>query len=381
MRRKNTTLIYICVIFISLLLFLMLTIYASATHKSTAFSGRISAKAAALYEPTEKRFIYSKNGKEQLPMASTTKIMTAIVVNEHCSMDDVVIIGPESVGIEGSSAYLREGDKYTVKELLYALMLQSANDAATALAYYTAGSIDEFSTLMNSKGKALGLENTNFTNPHGLDDYNHYTTAEDLAIIGAHFLDNKELSEIAATYKKTFTYDERTRTYINHNKLLHRYNGCIGLKTGFTKRCGRCLVGAAERDGVKLVCVTLDAPSDWNDQSAMLDHGFEILESVPLCRKGDFKQRVPVVGGEKASISISAKQDLSIIKEKCVSIPNKITYFPRYVIAPVRAGDVIGSVVYKIEGKKYSVDLVAEEDIAAKDNSNSFLQLIKKFFK
>ena len=165
MKRKNDTLIYICVILITVLLFAMLSVYASATSKSTKssiFTKNISAKAATLYEPTSKKIIYSKNGEERLPMASTTKIMTAMVVIDSCDTNETVIIGPESVGIEGSSAYLREGDEYTILELLYALLLQSANDAATALAYYVSGGISEFSELMNQK--AYNLHQFHFLN-------------------------------------------------------------------------------------------------------------------------------------------------------------------------------------------------------------------------
>ena len=181
--KRNNAIVYICVIIITLLLLSMLSIYASASFKASGFSGKISAKAAALYEPTNQSFLYTKNGDARLPMASTTKIMTAIVVAEKCRMDETVIIGPESVGIEGSSAYLREGDEYTVLELTYALLLQSANDAATALAYYVAGGDTEFADLMNAKAEMLGLENTHFTNPHGLDDEEHYTCATDLSKI------------------------------------------------------------------------------------------------------------------------------------------------------------------------------------------------------
>ena len=378
--KRNNAIIYICVIIITLLLLSMLSIYAAASFKASGFSGKISAKAAALYEPSSESFLYTKNGDARLPMASTTKIMTAIIVAESCRMDETILIGPESVGIEGSSAYLREGDEYTVLELTYALLLQSANDAATALAYYVAGGIPEFAELMNAKAESLGLENTHFTNPHGLDDEEHYTCATDLAKIGACLLENELLSEIVSTYKKTFTYGERTRTYINHNKLLLSFDDANGIKTGFTKRCGRCLVGSAMRDGIQLICVTLDAPSDWSDQKEMMEYGFDILESVLICEGGDFAQSVPVLGGSKDSISISAKEDVRIIKEKGKSATINSINIPRYLIAPINEGDAVGEVVFELGDRTYAVEIVANESVSAASRENIFTK-IKKIFR
>ena len=384
MKRKNDTLIYICIILITVLLFAMLSVYASATSKSTKsniFTKNISAKAATLYEPTSKKVIYSKNGEERLPMASTTKIMTAMVVVDNCNTMETVIIGPESVGVEGSSAYLSEGDEYTVLELLYALMLQSANDAATALAYYVAGGISEFSEMMNRKANDLGLENTHFTNPHGLDAEDHYTTSNDLAIMSAELLENEILREIVSTYKKTFTYDERTRTYINHNKLLRLYADAAGVKTGFTKRSGRCLVGAAERDGMTFISVTLDAPSDWSDHTALLDFAFDSYEKIQLTAKGDYLQNINVVGGDKESVYISAKENLEVIKEKETTDIEEIISLPKYLIAPIKEGETVGRVTYKVGGRDYTVDLVALNEVNRKGENNIFLRILKKISK
>ena len=384
MKRKNDTLIYICIILITVLLFAMLSVYASATSKSTKsniFTKNISAKAATLYEPTSKKIIYSKNGEERLPMASTTKIMTAMVVVDNCNTMETVIIGPESVGVEGSSAYLSEGDEYTVLELLYALMLQSANDAATALAYYVAGGISEFSEMMNRKANDLGLENTHFINPHGLDAEDHYTTSNDLAIMSAELLENEILREIVSTYKKTFTYDERTRTYINHNKLLRLYADAAGVKTGFTRRSGRCLVGAAERDGMTFISVTLDAPSDWSDHTALLDFAFDSYEKIQLTAKGDYLQNINVVGGDKESVYISAKENLEVIKEKETTDIEKIISLPKYLIAPIKEGETVGRVTYKVGGRDYTVDLVALNEVNRKGENNIFLRILKKISK
>ena len=199
MKTQKIHLKKICFIVFIIVILNIATINTTASTTKKEFSEHISAKSAVLYEPTRCKFLYQKNADQKLPMASTTKIMTAIVVANECAMDEVVIIGKESVGVEGSSAYLREGDKYTILELLYALMLQSANDAAAALAYYVSGGIDEFANLMNQTAKSLELENTNFTNPHGLDNEDHYTTAKDLAKIGAALLSNETLKNIVST--------------------------------------------------------------------------------------------------------------------------------------------------------------------------------------
>ena len=266
---------YIAIILIATLLFSFLTIYSFGENVESKIS--VSAHSAALYQPETNTFLYSKNADLRMPMASTTKIMTALVALEESSLDEIIIIDDRAVGIEGSSAYLKSGEAFTMEELLYALLLQSANDAAVAIANHIGGSSEGFAGLMNEKACSLGLEDTHFTNPHGLNDEAHYTTAYDLAKIAAQALKNEKFKEIVSTYKKTFLNDERSRTYVNHNKLLNLYEGCIGVKTGFTRQSGRCLVGAAERDGALLISVTLSAPNDWNDHKTLWNYGFSLL--------------------------------------------------------------------------------------------------------
>lgn len=383
MKNKNNILIYLSVFLITVLLLSMLSIYAHATYKSgkTSFPGDVSARAAVLYEPSNGIFIYEKNSDERLPMASTTKIMTAIVVEKACGMDETVIIGPESVGIEGSSAYLKEGDVYTVLELVYALLLQSANDAATALAYYVAGGIEEFSDLMNAEAENIGLENTHFTNPHGLDDDNHYTTAKDMAILGASLMKSDVLKKAVSTYKKTFTYEDRTKIYINHNKLLRIYDGGTGIKTGFTKRSGRCLVGAAERDGMTFISVTLDAPSDWSDHKSLLDFAFDSFEKIDLCTKEKCSTKIKVVGGNCDYVTVSAEKNLAIIKEKRECIIDAHLSLPSYVIAPIKKGEVLGQAIYKVGDMTYTVDLVALDNVNSLHKDTLLTKIINKIFR
>lgn len=269
------------IVIVSIFLILLFIFYATVVFSADGVS--VSAKSAALYDPASKSFLYTKNADMQLPMASTTKIMTALVAIENADLDKSVSISDDAIGTEGSSLYLKRGETMTMKDLLMGLMLRSANDAAAAIAYEISGSIEAFAEKMNEKATQIGALNTNFTNPHGLDNPSHYTTAKDLAIITAEALSNKTFLNIVSTKKHIIkNSDGEARLLTNHNKLLNLYDGAIGVKTGFTKKSGRCLVGAAERDGTRLISVTINAPDDWNDHKALFDYGFFKLKSVPL---------------------------------------------------------------------------------------------------
>ena len=345
MFRKNTGL-YITVIFIALLAFSFLTVYAASATKKQLSASQISARAAALYEPETGTFLFEKNSSNRLPMASTTKIMTALVALENTSLDVLVAVDDSAIGVEGSSAYLRQGDVLSMEELLYALMLSSANDAAVAIACHVGGSIEGFATLMNDKARSLGLTDTHFENPHGLDSDEHYTTARDLALIAAEALRSDILREISSTYKKSFITEERSRTYINHNKLLRLYDGAIGLKTGYTKRCGRCLVGAAERDGLRFITVTLDAPSDWSDHALMLDYGYDTLEKIRLAEVGEYSYDLGVIGSDTERITVSNKHELFFINKKGVGEIEKEVRLLPFAQAPISQEDTLGEVIF-----------------------------------
>ena len=276
-----------------------------------ARAASVSASSAVLIEAESGDVIYEKDAHTRRGPASTTKIMTSLVAVEHLPLDKVVTVNENAVGVEGSSAYLYAGEKVTAETLLYALMLRSANDAAAAIAYEVAGGIEEFAALMNEKAAALGLSDTHFENPHGLDADGHYTTAYDLAMIARAALENDTIRKIVGTktYSAKMDGSDATRVFHNHNKLLFSYGDIIGVKTGFTKKCGRTLVSAAERDGVTLIAVTLDDGDDWRDHRVLLDEGFSLYERVTLCRAGDFETTVKDGGGE---ITLSADGDLSV---------------------------------------------------------------------
>lgn len=264
------------VLIIATLIFCLFTIF---VYSAPSREIRISAKAAVLYNPSTDTFLYSKNENTPLPMASTTKIMTAIVAIENVELDKIVTVDDRAIGIEGSSIYLKQGEELSIESLLYALLLRSANDAAAAIAYEIADSIEAFSLMMNQKAQELGLNNTSFENPHGLDAKNHYTSAHDLAILSAYAISNPIFKEICSTKKKIIESSLESRLIINHNKLLNFYDGCIGIKTGYTKKSGRSLASAAEKYGQTLVCVTINAPDDWNDHKKLFDYGFAQLRA------------------------------------------------------------------------------------------------------
>lgn len=307
---------------------------------------------SAILMDGERGVIWEKNAAERLPMASTTKIMTALVVLDTPPLDRRVTAVPEACGIEGSSIYMKPGETFTVEELLYALMLQSANDAATLLALETAGSVEAFAALMNEKAAALSLSDTHFENPHGLDGEGHYTSARDLAALTLAALSNEKFREITSTARRTIGEGESARTLVNHNRMLSLYDGAIGVKTGFTKKSGRCLVSAAERDGVTLVAVTLNDGDDWRDHAAMLDHGFAGVERVDLCEAGALFCDLPCVGGSESVIRIANSEALSVSLSSSHGAISVTILAPHFLFAPICEGDRVGTAVFRCDGRE-----------------------------
>lgn len=377
MKRDNLNL-YIALLLIAAIIFSFLTIYAFGEQKEVEFS--VSARSAALYQPDSDLFLYSKNSSERLPMASTTKIMTALVALERGNLEDMVEIDDSAIGVEGSSAYLKSGDVLSLEELLYALLLQSANDAAVAIACHIGGDVESFSALMNEKAEELKLHNTHFTNPHGLDSSEHYTTADELAKIAAAALNNPTFKKITSTYKRSFSDEERVRTYVNHNKLLRLYDGCIGVKTGFTKKSGRCLVGAAEKDGLCFISVTLDAPSDWNDHKKMLDYGYESLERICFASPYDHLYKIPLIDGERDYFYAANTEGADIIRERSDSDITENLRLSRYEVAPIKSGDVVGEIIYSSDGKEITrLPIIAIENINKKKQNGFFNKILSIF--
>lgn len=324
-----------------------------------------SAAACILLEASTGRVLYEKNADEPMLIASTTKIATALVAAGCCSMDDVVEIRPEWTGIEGSSMYLAAGQRYTVRELLGGLLLASGNDAAVALACHTAGSIADFAVQMNELARDVGCEHTHFTNPSGLDEAGHYSCARDLARIACRAIENDELRSIFSS--KSMTVGENT--YYNHNKLLDRCEGVFGLKTGYTMAAGRTLVSCCEREGMTLVCVTLNDRSDWADHEALYDWGYENWHMKTIAPP---EMTVPLVGGDTESVAVRAEAGICL--PLCADDEISFSYeLPRFVFAGVAAGDCLGKAKLSVNGV-FTVDipLLCTADTTPREDKSRF---------
>ena len=292
------------------------------------------------------RVLYERNPRERSLIASTTKIMTALIVCEQCNVLDRMRIPKEAVGIEGSSMYLREGEILTLQELLYGLMLSSGNDAAVALAIYCGGTVEGFAELMNDKARVLGMRDTHFENPNGLDSPGHYSTARDLAVLAAYAMENPIFAKTVST--KSLKIGERYLT--NHNKLLWRVQGADGIKTGFTKAAGRILVSSAMRDGRRLVAVTIDDPNDWEDHAALLESGFSQYQVRRVIKTGAYIGSLEVVGGENCRVEVLAAEDFDYALT-AEEDPQVVLYGPGFVYAPAVQGADAGIAYVLIAGK------------------------------
>ena len=305
----------------------------------------VSAEKALVLDGQTGRVLYEKNADSRSLIASTTKIMTALVVCEQCNVLDRMRIPREAVGIEGSSMYLREGEVLTVQELLYGLMLRSGNDAAVALAIYCGGTVEGFAELMNDKARRLGLSNTHFVNPHGLDAPDHYSTARDLAVLAAHAMENPIFAKTVST--KSVRVGERSLQ--NHNKLLWRLEGANGVKTGYTKAAGRILVSGALWEGRQLVCVTINAPDDWNDHAHLLEDGFSWFHVERLIRKGQCLGAQAVAGGQEGSVRLIAAEDFSFAVAESERLSLELPG-SGFVYAPVAEGQSAGFAHVLLDG-------------------------------
>lgn len=304
----------------------------------------VSAQKAIVMDGITGRVLFEKHADEQSLIASTTKIMTALVVCEQCNVLDRMRIPKEAVGIEGSSMYLQEGEVLTLQELLYGLMLHSGNDAAVALAIYCGGTVEGFAELMNDKARQLGLQNTHFMNPNGLDCPGHYSTARDLAILAAYAMDNPIFARTVST--KTVTVGNRSLH--NHNKLLWQVEGADGVKTGYTKAAGRILVSSAVRQGRRLICVTIHDPNDWQDHSALLEDGFSRFTIRDIVKEGQVLGAAEVEGGQASSVQLLAAENFSFAmtehEEATVALSG-----PGFIYAPVSQGQAAGYAYICIE--------------------------------
>lgn len=298
----------------------------------------LSAQKAIVMDAATGRVLYEKDADSRSLIASTTKIMTALIVCERCNVLDRMRIPKEAVGIEGSSMYLQEGEVLTIHELLYGLMLHSGNDAAVALAIYCGGTVEGFAELMNDKARLLGMTGSHFENPNGLDSPGHYSTARDLAILAAYAMNNPVFAETAST--KTVTFGNRSMR--NHNKLLWLVDGAEGVKTGYTKAAGRILVSSACRDGRRLIAVTINAPDDWNDHAKLLEDGFSQYSVSQIVHSGQILADIPIVGGTAERVGLVAAEDFSYSLRR-EEAPRIVLPEEQFAYAPVAQGQDAGA--------------------------------------
>ena len=305
-----------------------------------------TARSAVLIERETGKVLLSCNSREKLPMASTTKVMTALIALEYGKLDEIVTVGRNAYGVPGTSIYLNLGEKITLRDLLYGLMLQSGNDAAMALAIYCGGTVEGFAEMMNDKARILGLENSHFVNPSGLDDPNHYSTARDLAHLAAYAMQNPIFRQTVST--KTVSAGNRRLT--NHNKLLWRVDGADGIKTGYTRAAGRILVSSAVQKGRRLIAVTIQAPNDWNDHKQLFQNGFANYAEVNLVTEGDCLGYAALIGGETQTVPLIAAESFHFSIASWEK-PELVVKETQMHYAPVAFGQNAGTAYVCIDGK------------------------------
>lgn len=340
----------------------------------------LSAVSAVLIEAETGTVLFSKNAEERRAMASTTKIMTAILTIEAGDLDREFAVDTYAIMTEGTSMGLREGDIVSRRDLLYGILLPSGNDAANAAAVSVSGSMSSFVKKMNEKAAELGLRDTHFVTPSGLDADGHYTTAIDLANLTAYAMKNEIFREAVSCKSKQVEFGNPPykRTLYNSNKMLSRYDGAIGVKTGFTDNARRCLVSAAERDGVTLIAVTLNAGDDWNDHTKMLNYGFSQVSAYPL--ETGCSAEVAVAGTGKKVGVYADSATLSLKPEQRQKLERRVL-LPRLVYGEVKRGDKLGSLMFFLDGKPIkSVSLYAAESVSAESGELNFWQKLMSFF-
>lgn len=363
-------------------IFLSLAVLIFALPVSVGAAVSVSATAAVLIDADTLSVLYSKSQDRRLAMASTTKIMTALLALENDKKGESFTVDSKAIMVEGSSMGLVEGDKVNLKTLAVGMLMLSGNDAANAAAVFMAGSNASFAKKMNERAAEIGMKNTNFVTPSGLDDEKHYSTAYDMALLGAAAIKNTEFLEICSKSKYTVEFGAQPsrRTLYNHNRLLKEVEGCIGIKTGFTKKAGRCLVSAVRRGGRTLVCVTLKAPSDWSDHKALYNYGFSLYNESEIEVK---PIELQIVNSEKDLVAALPKETPKIMARQGEKISVKTKKRP-FEYAPVYSGQIVGELAVLVDGAEvYETELILSESAHAKDEKlkaeplNPFERLIE----
>lgn len=349
---------------------------AAASVCASAAPESVSAVSAIVIEADTCTPLWEKNADERRAMASTTKIMTALLTIEAGDLDREFTVDPLAILVEGTSMGLREGDRVSRRDLLYGILLPSGNDAANAAAVSVSGSIGKFVELMNSKARELELSDTHFVTPSGLDAEGHYTTARDLARLTAFAMKNEVFRDVVSckSAEVEFGNPPYKRTLYNSNKMLVRYEGAIGVKTGFTDNARRCLVSAAQRDGVTLIAVTLNAGDDWNDHAKMLDYGFTQVRAYPL--ETSCADRVAVAGTGR-SVGVYAREETLALTPEQLNRLTREVYLPAFVYGSVSRGDRLGEIRFLLDGREVKTcPLLAVSAVEAEEKEPGFFRSI-----
>lgn len=369
MKIKNKILLIIFIVLISLIF---------TNNYSLAVSPSLDSEAAILVEVSTKKIIYEKNSTKQMFPASTTKVMTAILVIENCNLTDIVTVSESALNNipEGYvTCGLVAGEKLTINDLLYALMLPSANDAAYVLAEHVGGSVEGFADLMNSKATELGCTSTHFVNPNGIHDENHYSTAYDLYLIANYAMKNETFRNIVATKEYTLPatekYTSNDRVLKTTNNLLVEtsnsyYKYAIGIKTGHTSKAGDCLIAEASRDGLEFITITLNG-SRFTDTKKLYDYAYDNYTLTKIIDEGSLVETIEVPKGTKETkdLEVIIDKSITVINNKSLDMSSVIPEI-KYnddLIAPIEANSVVGTIKYKVEDIEYSANLLAKNDV------------------
>lgn len=371
---------------LSIISSLVLSITVLSFNANAVDMADVSAKGAVLIDAATGEVLFEKNAEQKLPMASTTKIMSALLALESGNLDEEFVVDSDAIKVEGSSMGLREGDRVTMRTLVYGMLLPSGNDAANAAAVRICGSVDEFVNMMNERAEKLGLKSTHFVTPSGLDDDTdeHYSTAYDMAVLTREAFNNPDFCEICGKYKAKLKYGNPPyeRWLTNSNKLLNSCEGVIGVKTGFTDKAKRCLVSACRRNSATLICVTLNAPDDWLDHTRLYDYGFNMFERQRLPLENS-SFAVNVVGGKTDTVTCRTKVPMvTMLRGKANDVDTQVC-INHFLYAPVAENTKVGKVKYLYNGKvMFEEPIFASEhvDCIKVDREESLWEKIKEKF-
>lgn len=343
----------------------------------------VTATSAIVIEASTGHVIYARNADAAMYPASTTKVMTLLLALERGGLDDIVEISGNASNTDGSTLWLDPGERIPLQDLLYGMIMVSANDASVAIAEHIDGNVANFAAHMTQRAAELGATHTNFTNPHGLPDPNHYTTARDLSLITLRGLQLPGFEQIVTTQEVAFSWihDDNNKTIRTENQLLWLYNGCNGVKTGYTDSAGRCVICAAKRNGIQLISVVLDGLYMWNDSIILLDYGFENVSTETVVESDKVIATLPIISGRRKSMPVKTAGEVVLPFFKNHDAYEIQNDMPEVLNAPIANGEVIGKVRVKIDGREIATaDIVTTADVEQKSFFRLLLKNIRNFF-